>query len=532
MRKKIFKILGISIAVLILVLIIINLFIIPLGAKALIIKALEDELGRKVEIKKLSYMPLANLSLGGITLYKDLSTAQPVVTIEKLKLKLLLLPYLFKRKVNFGIDIANLSAQDAKMSGSVRTNLVPDKSSSLGHVGTIKFVDFLLDVNFLPAPIEKIKGLVKINRDDIEIKDVSFNLNGNKLISEGNLILKDDYVKIDRFDMKFLNSSLNIIGDVTSLRNPFLNIYGESRINIADLEKILAQKGTKIELDGIFDTALFFKGQLNKPKESELGIKAQSPEVRVMGITATEVDLDLRMLNGVLTTPKLRAFTYDGILTGFVNAEPFSRNTPFATELLLKNMDLATWAREANFNKKISGKLSSNFVLKGQGGNLDALKGNGWISIDDGYLWGIGVLGGMANILSMPKLGSVVFKKARGNFTIKNRIFTIEDFTCKSEVAELSLAGDIGFDESVDLLVTTNLTSNLIEDSSDAAKIANILIQQAGNFFGRVRITGTLKNPQYKVGASSGKPGSGGGSKVVEKIFKEELGDLLKDLLE
>ena len=168
--------------------------------------------------------------------------------------------------------------------------------------------------------------------------------------------------------------------------------------------------------------------------------------------------------------------------------------------------------------------------MKGQGTNIDTLSGNGCISIADGYIWEVPLLGGIASILTMPNLKSIVFREAAGNFSVGSRKINISDLVFYSDDLNLSINGDINFNSTLDLFVTTQISRDLLGGSSDTAKIANILIQQAGQLLGRVRITGTLTDPKYKTMA--GGKGVKSGVKPIEKVFKSKIGDLLKDILE
>ncbi len=551
MKNTIFKSVLIAVGLVVLGIFLINTIILPVKAKSVIINLFEENLGRKVEIKTLRYIPFTNLSMGNAVIYNDRAGTDKILNIEKAGFKFSLFPLLLQKKLVSRLDLRNAATQSAKISGSVRTSLASDALSPSKLKGTVRFVDLSVRSGLIPYSVEQFNGMIDFERDGISLNDSYFNFkgtnyqldggirnleeipnayftlgsNGNGLISEGNLLLKDGYISIEKLNATIANSTVNIIGDINNLRDPIFNLYGESRVNAADIGYLFPEKREKLKLGGGCDVALFFRGRPSEIEEAEFGLKVKSDKLSAKGFDFKDFDVDLRMKNGLLTTPKLRAGFYEGIIEGGLNAEPFSRGKPYSMEMVIQNASLARWAKDVKSTMKISGNLSSRFLVKGYGNDIDNLKGRGWVTVTDGYLWEIPLLGDMANLLSLTNLKSVVFKEAAGNFSIENREIRIEELMFYSDDVNISIKGSIDFDSNLDLLVTTNITQNLIEDDSEAAQIANILIQQAGQLLGTIRITGNLKDPKYNTKAPKA-------TKPVEKIFKSSIGNILKDILE
>ena len=557
MKKSIF--LKIAIAFIILIgisTILVNVLILSGKTKAFVVSKLEQALGKKLEIETLRYTPLSTFSLKNVTVYRDLDSTKPLIKIESLKFNPSLLPLLIQKKLIVKLDIRNLSARGFNLNGSVQTSLVSDPSGISKFTGKVRLIDFLLETKSIPSPISRFNSLITLEKDSIQIsnaycyfKDAKYQLSGyfedivepkmdfslksEKFDSNAKLALNDDYIQIEALNAQLGDSFIELIGDISNLASPVFNLYGKSRINIKDFNQFFAEKNLDPKLNGICDAELFLKGNTDQLQNLEFGLKAKSPKLSMHGFDLDDFYVDFRMKNGLINTPKLLAGFYGGYISGSVTMEPFSNDRPYSIDMSLQNADLAIWAKRTGFDKKISGVLSSRFSLNGYYNDIASLSGKGWLSITNGYLWEAPVLGGVASILSMPGLKSIVFREAAGNFSIGRQKLKITDLVFYSDNANISVKGNIGFDTRLDLLVTTNITKDLIEDSSEAATIANILIQQAGQFLGRVKITGTLNNPVYKV-----KPGGGSSSgmksveKPIQKIFKKEIGDLLKDILE
>ena len=552
MKKKIILIVLFLLTAAFVGTVIINIAILPTKAKAYIIKTLEEKLGRKVTIESLRYIPPATFSLNKILIYQDSAETSVLANIENTKLSFSVIPLLIKKKVISTLDIHNFLVRDVKLNGSVRTYLDTEPTSPFKFKGTVRLVNLSLDTGFLPQAIERLNGVIDIQKDGIRIDnayfyfgntsyelkgglknmkepEIALSLGSNGFRSEGRFLLKDGYLQIEKLNATLGESSLSLIGDISNFSRPLLNLYGESKINLADLGKATRKKDEDPKFKGVCESLLFFKGELGDLENCELGFKTKADRLSLQGFIFDDFDMDLRMKDGILTTPRLNTRFYDGLLSASISSEPFANGRPYSAEISLQNASLARWAKEAKFGKKIAGIVSSRFLLKGYASNVDTLSGGGWLSIADGYIWEAPLLGGIAGILTVPNLRSIVFREAAGNFSIGGRKINISDLVFYSDDVNISIKGDIDFDSNLDLLVNTNITQEIIQGSSEAAQIANILIQQAGQFLGRVRITGTLDDPQYKVMPGVKKVQ---GVKPIEKVFKNQIGDFLKDIFE
>ena len=528
----------------------INIYILPTRVKAYVINRLERILDRKLEIEKLRYIPPTNLLLKNVVLYRDMAGAQPLIQAELIKLDLSLLPLLTKKYLISRMDLRNLTTRNFKLNGSVRTSLLLDPDAGAGFTGTLKIVDLSLKAAQLPDAIEHFNSVINLKKDSVEIdntayflfRNTSYNLKGKFVdFSEpkidfflgsdlfntvGDFIFKGNYAEIKKLDTRVANSTFDLMGDISNLSNPLFNLYGEVHIDMIDVWQLQGGKIEDTKLEGVCDAVLFFKGRPGQLENAELGLKIKSDRLSAYSIIFDNLYMNLRMKDGFLTTPQFSSGFYGGTIKGSINAEPFSGSRIYSADFSIQDGSLAKWAKEAKYGKKLYGTLSSRLLLKGSAGNIDTISGSGWAAVTDGYLWEIPILGGLADILTVSNLKSVVFKEAAGKFSIGERKVRVTDLTFYSDDTNISVQGEIDFNGSVDLMVNTNISPDLIEGSSDAAKIANILIQQAGQLLGKVRIRGTLRDPEYKVGPTAS------GIKPVEKILKSGLGDILKDILE
>jgi len=534
----------------------INKSVVPVKIKGLIVNFLEEKTGRSVSIGSVNYLPLSRFYFNDITIYDNTSSRNPLVNVSRLSFDISLWPFLRERAISARLGLEGLTHNSTKISGTAYLSLKKSVAASdrlflKGFDGTVKFANFSARTPGLLAEIENISGNVNLNKNIISLneiflkyKNTVYNIEGSitdldkdqprarlsltspALKSDADLILKEDYLKIDKINGTFLGSSFEVMGDINGTRDPLINVYGEASLDLADLKKCFPKSAyiqDSLNPAGICDAALFFNGRLSKILASEASIKLKSNKVFLHGLAIDNLNLDLRIKDGSLNTERLTMKPYLGHLAAIISARLDKKEIPYSVSFQLKDANLAKFSADMNFGQEnMKGLMSSKFFLNGEVSSPEALRGNGWVKVTDGHLWEWPLLGGTAELLKLPRLNSVTFKEVSGNFIVAHQKISTEDLTFFSEKVNMTLTGYVDFDQNIDLLMHTHIIQDLVEGSSEASQIVNLLISEAGNYMGRVEITGTLKEPRYKLSSAS-----------VREIFKDEIKEvkgILKDI--
>ena len=108
---------------------------------------------------------------------------------------------------------------------------------------------------------------------------------------------------------------------------------------------------------------------------------------------------------------------------------------------------------------------------------------------------------------------------AFGNFAINNNRVYTEDFKLLSKTASLLWVGSLGFDSTLDFNITGRFADDVVKKTSEPGKIANAILHEAGNLIMEIRLTGTLKRPNYKIVPFP-----------LKRIFKEKIADAINDI--
>lgn len=557
MRNKVLIAIVLILALLSGLILYVNKFILPVKVKNLVITLFKNSTGLDISIESLSYLPLTKFYLKDIAIY-DKETKGPLIKIEGISFNFALGPLLKEKRLKAHLGLKDMTYGGNTVNGSVSSSMlwhpVHSHKKLLENIeGTIKFSDFTLKTAVLPSDIKEIRGLIEIGDNSVHLEDGSLNYQGITYNAEGliknlyneepnitlsidsnifkaqgdiAIALKDRYIKIKKIKGNLFNSEFSIMGDIKSLRDPQLNIYGESEIDLSVLSKAFLNSKYNfegLEPTGSLNIAAFLNGRLGDMKSAEASLKLSSDKISIRGINVEEVYLHITSKDGLVNTERFTATPYYGLFNGSFGMNLKERRLPYNFSFLLKDADLASISSDLRLGEKeVTGLLSSKFFLKGHLKTIDSLRGSGWITVTNGRLWEIPLLKGVDELLGLPNLRSVIFKEAAGNFMIGERTVSTDDLTFYSDKANISVKGYVGFNGKIDFLLNTNITQDLIkvEGSSEAANIANMLISQAGNYIGKVKVTGTLKQPKYELAVTP-----------IEDAFKKEIKGLLKDML-
>jgi hypothetical protein len=135
--------------------------------------------------------------------------------------------------------------------------------------------------------------------------------------------------------------------------------------------------------------------------------------------------------------------------------------------------------------------------INGFSNDLSRLNGAGNIFITDGKLWELNLFKGLGSLLFARDFASIIFSEGSCGFLISDKHIFSDNLKLKSNIAELSGAVKIGFDNSIDASLNVNILDEMVPLSGTFKDITTAIIGQSGRF-GVIKISGTLKEPKYK----------------------------------
>jgi len=181
----------------------------------------------------------------------------------------------------------------------------------------------------------------------------------------------------------------------------------------------------------------------------------------------------------------------------------------------------------------ISGTADADLVLQGRGFSLPdltkTLEGTSHVAVKDGKIEGVNLLQEAISLLkvagiSLDNAKATVFSTIETDLAIKEGVINVQRLLMDSHDFQATGNGAIGFDQTLNLKVTLNLSQSLsqkIIGSSPTARLALI----EGRLTMPLLITGTVQAPSYRLDS---KALAGKVQEQVKEKLNEAIGDLFK----
>ncbi len=383
---------------------------------------------------------------------------------------------------------------------TLKAPLIPDKLEKLaGNISFQNDIIYLLRLSFDYGTQEnvldaKIKGL--------KIPDVLVKFKNKEILLNSRFRAGQNNIHILRASGSYLNSLFDFDGDIKDFANPNVSMHGNLAVNLLDLRKALPKAAgmlTRFDVKGICNLDALLNGPLKEPAGMEITVKGQSDRISVWDLKCDDVKLNLRIKDKNFAIPEFSAKPYGGTLLAAMEMDLTQHNPPYSINLAMENVDLSKFILDTNLkDRQMSGKASAKLAIRGYGKNLETMKGEGTIIIKGGYLWEMPLLRGVADLLFLPNLSSIIFDEASADFLITNKTISTANLALHSQNVGFAGEGSVTFGGDLDFSITTTISEGFIKGSSEFAKLATSLLAEAGQFIGTIRIGGTIKNPAYK----------------------------------
>jgi AsmA protein len=230
--------------------------------------------------------------------------------------------------------------------------------------------------------------------------------------------------------------------------------------------------------------------------------------LKVSGVKAANVRIDIKAANGRLDVNPIAANLYQGSLAGAITANAAA--TPsFAMKQTLSGVNVGPLLRDLADNDTLEGKGNVRLDVTAQGNTMAALKkalnGTAAVKLTDGALKGINIAGSIRS--AKAKLGTLRgeqvqqadktektdFSELSATFSIKNGVAHNNDLSMKSPLLRIGGEGNINIgNNSVDYLVKASVVgTSKGQGGRELADLQGVTVP--------VRVSGPLDAPSYKL---------------------------------
>lgn len=416
-----------------------------------------------------------------------------------------------------------------KLNSNITANLNYSlKNKQLSYSGKINIIDSDADgIKFIER-IGDIKGEVKFSNAageqliwsglnfrclDTDYKTsgvlTNFQAPGVQLeLSSGDLFLESSFaingkeVDFSKFSGKYINSEFSFIGDIdaTDFSSIKADINAGLNIDLNDIKEPLKKFKDKIESikpSGVLQVRGNLKGNINDIKSCAIEAKFSSNSLSLWGLKSGDFLLNYSQQGGIANIPLMHLSLYDGSIDAIGEINLTSENLPYWLSadikgIKLEKLKLDTPARD----KDISGAIQAQAKINGFSGDLSRLNGAGTIIISDGRLWQLNLFKGIGTMLFSSDFTNIVFSEGSCGFVIQDKYILTDNLRLKSNLSDISGVVKIGFDSSIDAALNVEVSDEA--PLTGTIKDITTAILGAAKRFAVIRITGTLKEPEYK----------------------------------
>lgn len=231
---------------------------------------------------------------------------------------------------------------------------------------------------------------------------------------------------------------------------------------------------------------------------------------------------------------KLSFQLFDGQMAAEGRITSGSETPPFTGKMTIQGMQLDPALNAlATTQVSISGTAGADLSVQGRGLSMPdltkSLEGTGHMAVKDGKIEGVNLLQEAISILnvagiSLDNAKATAFSTIETDLAIKQGTIYVQRLLMDSHDFQTTGGGTIGFDQTLNLSVTLNLSQDLsqkIAHSSPAAKLA----MKEGRLSLPLLITGTAQAPSYGLDM---KNLTGKVQEELQKKVEEAVGGLLK----
>ncbi len=304
----------------------------------------------------------------------------------------------------------------------------------------------------------------------------------------------------------YKNAVFNLEGSTQAISGggTMLDVAGEVDLDLNDLPVLFPQLPDGIKnckLAGMTHIKGSFRGDLSHWQDWQFDLTGASAEFSIWDMKIRNMKFNAVQKNNLLKPFHIWGEFYKGDLNVVASLDTAKNELPFEFVARILDSDLNELRKDTALKKQsLSGTLSSTAILSGNLTDLKSMDGKGGVEVKDGMLWELDLLKGLGGFLLIPEYKDIIFTQAGMNFTLTDAVMSTENIQLLGPSLNLFGKGTLDFnqDQLLDLLLSPDFNTSVVVGSSSLKKGTTAIITGTEKFMS-VEVTGTLKEPKYKV---------------------------------
>ena len=502
MKKIVFIVLLVMIAIIGGAFIYLNQVYIPKHLKPMVINLLEENLGKKVRIGKAFYFPLKGVLFSKVEIINADQT--PFLEVNTVDFGLKSVPFIrknmFSAKLRLGIKGLTFKQQGIEARGGCVIDL--DINIKAKQDMAFSAVAELEDINVKgikeTGEITKIQGRIICSQSSFSSENISAAIGGQIL----NARIAGDYDKKDiiikNFDIDYVDTNLSIKGRVSNLENPNIDFTLEGLIKLKDIAGIFS--GIPLPaLAGDCEVTAECKG-------APAGIDTLSADAKILlskasvdKIKIANLKADIKLENGVLNLAPLDCDFYGGKITGAVKAAIVDKDIPVQCSIDFQDIDIEPLVEDVIGENMGQGVLNAHVGISGSAVDLNLLNGTGWFKVIEGKVKMPANFAKVADSLGVARLSDMNIKEASATFSLSDGKLQTQDMIMIAAEAAISGIGYIDLEQYVDFEVMFKLSPEFVQSAGGIGQLLSFASDETGAPLAKVRVYDKLSQLKYKI---------------------------------
>jgi len=441
-------------------------------------------------------------------------------------------------------DVGGAAALDLELTGS---------TAAAQLSGAVELRDVAMRFATPAIRVEGLSGSVQIGRERIEIPEATLRLNDEPLTLRAMVIpppgglelaqlalarvsttvesprgrlrvdgrLEPQELVIEEGRLAIAESRLAFRGTVSRRPERPSGLALSGTVELADLGTlpfVLLPDLEAWKLEGAAEVEATFQGRLSDWMSATIRSEIRAPALRVREIPLEQLVCTVEQQQRVLRVRVPSALLASGKLTGELAVDHRPETQGYVLQANLIGLQLATLAQSipAWRSRSLAGQVSAHALLSGRWAERATWRGEGWLNASGERLGDLpllekvfrGLFGVLADRLGLELLRRAQVTEASGRWRLAGERFTTEDLRLAGaaglEPIALYANGSVGFDQTLDFIIEPELSEVTVLQAPTTSSLASAVLKAAGQFdrlrrlTGRHRLTGTLKNPEYR----------------------------------
>ena len=321
-------------------------------------------------------------------------------------------------------------------------------------------------------------------------------------------------------------ASLDSLPDSLKLEVHEISINAGTVLVREELPREDARQNVRLDQVGLVLSDIVLDGSAPKPIDRLAGRgEIDISQAQLGRLSFRNIRGEVRLQKGVLSSDRLSLSSDEGdleaTLSADFNSQPFSyRLTAKASPLNLNEM--------VNLEKDpVLGPGHLQFEGQGRGTSPEGLVGHGVLHLDPGKIPQQPILTATEKVLGMSGLVGGEYEATEAHFKIAEGRVTIDEFSLKSQNAEVSLGGVVDLDGPIQLQVRLEGKADEMSVPGVPPQVLQALANQQGWVTVPLKVTGTREDPRVEPDAEALLSQAGnrfmrflGGSKALEGLLQ------------